>query len=106
MPLQIETVHIPYPCLVTVEKGIYEPRLPSFKKKLATADRPIRKLTLDDLEDHDAKHYGLNGSPTQVQRIFPPENHRSQERWEGTSREIAERLLQRLDEQKYLQQPR
>ncbi len=106
LPLQIETVHIPYPCLVTVEKGIYEPRLPSFKKKLATADRPIRKLTLDDLEDHDAKHYGLNGSPTQVQRIFPPENHRSQEHWEGTSSEIAERLLQRLDEQKFLQQPR
>ncbi len=106
LPLQIETVHIPYPCLVTVEKGIYEPRLPSFKKKLATADRPIRKLTLDDLEDHDAKHYGLNGSPTQVQRIFPPENHRSQERWEGNSSEIAERLLQRLDEQKFLQQPR
>ncbi|MBQ7179645.1 MAG: electron transfer flavoprotein subunit beta/FixA family protein [Victivallales bacterium] len=106
LPLQIETVHIPYPCLVTVEKGIYEPRLPSFKKKLATADRPIRKLTLDDLEDHDAKHYGLNGSPTQVQRIFPPENHRSQERWEGNPSEIAERLLHRLDEQKFLQQPR
>lgn len=106
LPLQIETVHIPYPCLVTVEKGIYEPRLPSFKKKLATADRPIRKLTLDDLVDHDAKHYGLNGSPTQVQRIFPPENHCSQERWEGKPDEIAERLLHRLDEQKFLQQPR
>ena len=106
LPRQIETVRIPYPCLIAVEKGIYEPRLPSFRKKLATADRPIRKLTLDDLEDHDARHYGLNGSPTQVQRIFPPENHRSQECWEGTSGEIAERLLHRLDEQKFLQQPR
>ena len=106
LPRQIEAVRIPYPCLITVEKGIYEPRLPSFRKKLATAERPIRKLTLDDLDDHEARHYGLNGSPTQVQRIFPPENHRSQERWEGASCEIAERLLHRLDEQKFLQQPR
>jgi len=106
LPLQIETVRIPCPCLVTVEKGIYEPRLPSFKRKLATADRPIRILTLDDLADNDPMHYGLNGSPTQVQRIFPPENHRSQERWEGDYAELAERLFHRLDEQKFLQQPR
>ncbi|MBQ6473481.1 MAG: electron transfer flavoprotein subunit beta/FixA family protein [Victivallales bacterium] len=106
LPLQIETVRIPFPCLLTVEKGIFEPRLPSFKRKLATADRPIRILTLDDLADREPKHYGLNGSPTQVQRIFPPENHRSQERWEGDADELAERLFRRLDEQKYLQQPR
>ncbi len=106
LPLQIETVHIPFPCLVTVEKGIFEPRLPSYRRKLATADRPIRKLTLDDLSDHEPKHYGLNGSPTQVQRIFPPENHRSQEHWNGEPETLAERLVNRLDEQKFLQQPR
>ena len=106
LPLQIETVRIPFPCLVTVEKGIFEPRLPSFRRKLATADRPIKKLTLDDLEDRNPKHYGLNGSPTQVQRIFPPENHRSQEHWNGAPEELAGRLCQRLDEQKFLQQPR
>ncbi len=106
LPLQIETVRIPFPCLVTVEKGIFEPRLPSYRRKLATADRPIRKLTLDDLSDHEPKHYGLNGSPTQVQRIFPPENHRSQEHWNGEPETLAERLVNRLDEQKFLQQPR
>ena len=106
LPLQIETVRIPFPCLVTVEKGIFEPRLPSYRKKLATADRPIKKLTLDDLSDHEPKHYGLNGSPTQVQRIFPPENHRSQEHWNGEPETLAERLVNRLDEQKFLQQPR
>lgn len=106
LPLQIETVRIPFPCLVTVEKGIFEPRLPSYKRKLATADRPIRKLTLDDLADHEPKHYGLNGSPTQVQRIFPPENHRSQEHWDGEPDTLANRLLALLDEQKFLQQPR
>ena len=106
LPLQIETVRIPFPCLATVEKGIFEPRLPSFRRKLATADRPIRRITLDDLPDRDPMHYGLNGSPTQVQRIFPPESHRSQEHWEGAPDELAARLLERLDEQKFLQQPR
>lgn len=70
MPAHIETSEVDFPCLITVEKGIFEPRLPSYKLKLATVDRAINWLTLDDLPDRDAGHYGLNGSPTQVKRIF------------------------------------
>ena len=29
-------------------------------------------ISLNDFEDKDEKKYGLNGSPTQVERIFPP----------------------------------
>ncbi|MCS5421313.1 MULTISPECIES: electron transfer flavoprotein subunit beta/FixA family protein [Psychrilyobacter] len=71
----IEIQTIGYPCLITVEKGIYSPRLPSYKNKLKTATREIKVLTFDDLDDKDEKKYGLNGSPTQVERIFnPPKN--------------------------------
>lgn len=71
----IEIQTIGYPCLITVEKGIYTPRLPSYKHKLKTATREIKVLTFDDLDDKDEKKYGLNGSPTQVERIFnPPKN--------------------------------
>lgn len=71
----IEIQTISYPCLITVEKGIYTPRLPSYKHKLKTATREIKVLTFDDLDDKDEKKYGLNGSPTQVERIFnPPKN--------------------------------
>lgn len=74
-PDYLITEKIPFPCLMTVDKGIFEPRLPSFRLKLSTADREITWLKLEDLEDKDPKHYGLNGSPTQVKRIFPPDNH-------------------------------
>jgi len=94
---------IPYPCLMTVEKGIFEPRLPSYKLKCATADREITWLALGDLEDKDPKHYGLNGSPTQVKRIFPPEAHVEHTMLEGTDAEKAAKLAAVLDERKFLQ---
>lgn len=51
LPLHVKTVRVKLPCLVCVEKGIYEPRLPSFRRKLETAGRPVRTFTLDDMED-------------------------------------------------------
>ena len=33
LPLHVETAKIKYPCILTVEKGIFEPRLPSLKLK-------------------------------------------------------------------------
>jgi len=106
MPLHIDTVKIQLPCLLTVEKGIFEPRLPSYKLKKATADRGITTLTFADMSDQDAMHYGLNGSPTQVKRIFPPENSAAHELWEGSGEELAEKLYRLLDEKKFLQQLR
>ena len=94
---------IPYPCLITVERGIFEPRLPSYKLMKATADREIAWLSLKSLDDSDPKHYGLNGSPTQVKRIFPPEKSDGRERWDGPEVESAERLFRFLADHKFLQ---
>lgn len=106
LPLHLETAKVAFPCLMTVEKGIYEPRLPSYKLKLATADRPITVLKLDDMEDQDARHYGLNGSPTQVKRIFPPESSSTHEMWNGEAGELTGRLFRFLEDKKFLQQLR
>ena len=97
------TERIPFPCLMTVEKGIFEPRLPSYRRKLATADREITWLALADLNDSDPKHYGLNGSPTQVKRIFPPESHIERITLEGSPAEQAAALAKLLEERKFLQ---
>ena len=94
---------IPYPCLMTVEKGIFEPRLPSYRLMKATADREITWLALKDLDDADPKHYGLNGSPTQVKRIFPPEAHVEHVLLDGADAEKAARLADLLDSRKFLQ---
>lgn len=106
MPLHVETVEVKLPCLISVEKGIFEPRLPSFKLKTATADRKIEWIKLDDLENKDEMHYGLNGSPTQVKRIFPPESHNERVSWRGSSGEVSEKLFSFLKDKKFLQQSR
>ncbi len=68
----VETVRMPFPCLVTVEQDIHMPRLPSLLRAREVRDRPVTVLSLDAFLDTNPEHYGLAGSPTQVERIFPP----------------------------------
>ena len=91
------------PALIAVDESIAEPRLPSYKLKLATADREIKQLSLKDFADTDEMHYGQNGSPTRVVRVFPPEHNTIQERWEGSGKENALRLADFLEQGKFLQ---
>ena len=86
---------------MTVQKDIMQPRLPSYKLKKATESRGIQMFTLQDMEDTDEHHYGLNGSPTQVQRIFPPTSDKVQQKLEGTTAEMADQLYRILKKKKF-----
>lgn len=97
----IEVAEIQYPCLLAVDKDIFIPRLPSYVKKQETKDREIKVITLADMEDKEEKNYGLNGSPTQVQKIFPPQVNNHREVWNGDSKELAEQLFHKLKELKF-----
>ena len=101
MPEDIEEVKVSFPCLLTVQKDIMQPRLPSYKLKKATESRGIQMFTLQDMEDTDEHHYGLNGSPTQVQRIFPPTSDKVQQKLEGTTAEMADQLYRSLKKKKF-----
>lgn len=102
MTHDIEIAKIKFPCLLTVDKDIFMPRLPSYIKKLETKDREITVISLNELEDKDEMKYGLNGSPTQVQRIFPPEVNAHREMHSGTATEITDKLLTKLKEFKFV----
>jgi electron transfer flavoprotein beta subunit len=101
MTNDIEIAKIQFPCLLAVDKDIFMPRLPSYVKKQETKDREIKVISLEQLEDKDEKHYGLNGSPTQVQRIFPPQVNAHREIWNGTSAELTQQLVDKLKELKF-----
>lgn len=103
MPETVEIVDIKFPCLITVEKDIFQPRLPSYKKKIETKDREIKVYSLKDFDDKNEKKYGLNGSPTQVERIFPPSVNTDKEIWEGSSEELTDKLYKKLKELKFIQ---
>ena len=82
-------VEISYPCLITVEKDIMQPRLPSYRKKLETKDRPIKMMTFEDFDDSNENNYDLSGSPTKVERIFPPDSNIKRVLLEGTNHELV-----------------
>lgn len=97
-----EVVRLPFPCLISVEKDIYTPRLPSYRRKLETEGWPIHRLSLAELQDTDETHYGLHGSPTQVEHIFTPEAFVEQVIWDGAPAENASRLCRMLVDQKFV----
>jgi electron transfer flavoprotein beta subunit len=102
MGMTVEEVRIKLPCLLAVDKDIYQPRLPSYLKKKASAGREVEILRLADLEDRDPGRYGLDGSPTHVVRIFPPSTETAHQRWEGEG--LGRRLFALLEEHKFLQE--
>ena len=93
---------MPYPCLITVEKDIFRPRLPSYLLLKNTKNRMIKSLSVSDLPCKDIKRYGLLGSPTQVEKIFPPESGESSEVFIGSGEEVADLIFEKLNSLKLI----
>ena len=79
---------------------MFTPRLPSLKRKRETQDKPVSVIGLDAFLDTNPDNYGLSGSATQVERIFPPENDVEKEMWTGG--DLAEKLFDHLNDKKLL----
>jgi len=94
-------VKVNYPCLITVEKEIFVPRLPSYvlKKKKSMAD--IQVLTMDDCHSLLENQCGLKGSPTQVERMFAPKRNDEQIMIEESVDKSAQFLKQLLLKEKF-----
>lgn len=82
-----------YPCLITVDKDMCVPRLPSYLLKKATKDRPVRILGFEDMLDQDLTRYGLVGSPTSVERMFAPPEIEKQIYLDGNAEEKTDQLF-------------
>ncbi len=95
-------VRIAYPGLITVEQLKTAPRLPSYQRKKQFCTTEIPTLTLSDLPDKDPNNYGSKGSPTQVERIFPPPTNTTKTLLTGSSAELAKEIYQVLLTKKYL----
>lgn len=102
LPNELEIAEVKFPCLLSVDKDIFQPRLPSYVKKTQSSQKEIKVYSLDDMEDKDETHYGLNGSPTQVKRIFPPTSNDKRENWQGSSSELSEKLFEKIKELKFV----
>lgn len=93
---------IPYPCLITVDKDMCVPRLPSYRLKKATEGRSVRFLGFDDLADRDLTRYGLVGSPTAVEQMFAPPEKEKQVYLQGSAAEKSDEIFRILTGKKII----
>jgi electron transfer flavoprotein beta subunit len=92
-----DAVEVELPALISVVKEINEPRVPSFKAKLRAKKAAIPVWGLADL-GLAPEEVGLQGSFTQVVKVFPPPPRGTPEIWTGPPPELAARLWPRLKE--------
>ncbi len=98
-----QTQKMKLPCLLTIEKDAYTPRLPSFKRKMeCNRDEVVTVYTAADFADLDENLCGLKGSPTQVERIFPPEKNTDKQIFQGTGEQLARELTDLLKTKKFI----
>ena len=93
---------IPTPCLLCADGEINTPRLPSYRRRKSRSGFQPEVLCLDDMADKDECHYGLKGSPTQVERIFPPEKKTDKQILRGNDDQLAAALCHLLQEKKFI----
>ena len=93
---------IKLPCLISVDGDINTPRLPSYKVKQTVTDDMVSFISFSDFEDQDENHYGLNGSATQVERIFPPEKNTEKHSITGDAEAQADGIVELIRARKLI----
>lgn len=88
------------PFLACMEKDANTPRLPSYRRKKEIEAQSVQLLPLSNLMDADPAHYGMQGSPTRVVRVFAPEHEETRRFLEGSAQAMAEAMLGILKEEK------
>jgi len=92
-----DRIDLSLPAALTVVKDINTPRLPSLRGKRNAKKAELISWNADDLE-LDENVTGLNGSPTQVVKIFTPDLKKEGEKYELPSNELVEIFYNKLKE--------
>jgi len=92
-----DTLSTELPLCVSVVKEINTPRLPSLRGKKAAKTVEMTVWNASDL-DLDEKVTGLNGSPTQVVKIFSPQLAKDGKKYEVPADEAADIIVKTLKE--------
>jgi len=90
-----EIIETPLPVLLTVVKEINEPRLPSLKGMIRAKQAKIIAWDASDIQAEPSS-IGLNGSPTQVVKIFTPAPRKSGQIFQGDTQGVVEKIAELL----------
>ena len=90
------------PILVTMTMPVdYAPKYPSFLAAHKAQDKQIYTWTAADIQA-DVHKLGLEGSPTRVDRIFPPPARQKGEMYSGSAVELAEKFVEILKKESFV----
>ncbi len=92
---------LPYPAVVAVGREAAVPRIPTLKARLRAKSVDIRCLTLADMPDANASHYGLTASPTRVVKVYENTAQAKTEVLRLSAQEAAELLCMELKEARH-----
>ena len=99
---ELVTVKMHYPCLIAVDRSICVPRMKSLPGKIAAGKRAVAIINLGNLEDRDPQHFGLSGSATKVEKIYPPERTGKEPVMCLNTSEAANEIMKIINESKVL----
>jgi electron transfer flavoprotein beta subunit len=94
-----DVVEASLPCLISVVKGINEPRLPSLRGVMTSKKAVIPTWTVQDV-GADPERIGLKGSPTYVHKIFTPPARTGGRKFEGETNQVVEAFVKAALEDK------
>ncbi len=90
-----EIIELKMPALLTVVKEINEPRMPSLRGKMKAKSIDIKVWKNSDLGIEPEK-IGLEGSPTQVVKIFTPPKKEGGQIFEGEPEDAVQKLVEQI----------
>lgn len=98
-----EVVECQMPVLCTmIMPHDFTPPYPSFVQIYkAQIEKPIELWSVKNI-DVDPKYLGLDGSPTRVDKIYPPQQREKGEIFKGSPAEMVEKLLQILEKEEVI----
>ena len=81
--------------LTVVTPSDFIPTNPPFSKIMKAKKKPYEEWNISNI-DGDPDSLGLNGSPTQVKRVFPPPKQEKGIMLEGSTEEVVKQLVDHL----------
>ena len=98
----LQTQRMRLPCLLTIEKDACTPRLPSYRRRQNCGADAVHIYSAADLDADETERFGLKGSLTQVERIFPPVKNDDKQVYEGDAEALEARLRALLIDRRFI----
>ncbi|MCB2289853.1 electron transfer flavoprotein subunit beta/FixA family protein [Clostridium sp. CS001] len=87
---------VTFPCVLSMTMDCATPRIPTMVQRMKAKRSEVQIKNLEDLQDTNPLHYGIQASPTRVRGIEVPMLHRKKEVIETTPEKALEMVKKEI----------